>query len=82
MYFHGVLEMQHDTSRGFSVAEPVDSFQVDAIVGEPFFAASLLPWHNLYFWYAAASAARLASPGVKILPCRATLRAVAGKMWR
>ena len=39
---------------------------------------SLFPWHHLYFWYAAAKAAMLATPDVKILPRGATLKAVAG----
>lgn len=56
----------------------VYSFQVDVIIGEPFFTSCLFPWHNLYFWYAAASAARVSKPAVKILPKGATLKAIAG----
>ena len=26
-------------------------FQIDMVIGEPNFAASLLPWHNLLFWF-------------------------------
>jgi len=51
--------------------------QVDVILGEPFFTSALFPWHNLYFWYAACSAAQTARPGVKILPWGATLKAIA-----
>lgn len=49
------------------------------ILGEPFFTSALFPWHNLYFWYAASSIARIVKPGVKILPCGATLKAIAGQ---
>ena len=56
----------------------VSSLQVDVILGEPFFTSGLFPWHNLYFWYAAASAAKVSRPGVKILPKGATLKAIAG----
>ena len=52
--------------------------QVDVILGEPFFTSGLFPWHNLYFWYAAVSAAKTDRPGVKIVPQGATLKAMAG----
>lgn len=28
---------------------------VDLLIGEPFFSATLLPWHNLLYWYCLAS---------------------------
>lgn len=55
----------------------LSTVQVDVIIGEPFFTSCLFPWHNLYFWYAAASAARVSKPAVKILPKGATLKAIA-----
>ena len=55
------------------------SSQVDVIIGEPFFTSGLFPWHNLYFWYAASSAAKMVRPGIKIFPRGATLKAVAGQ---
>lgn len=58
-------------------AKDLSTDQVDVILGEPFFASALFPWHNLYFWYAASSATRITRPGVKILPRGATLKALA-----
>lgn len=58
-------------------AEDLASDQVDAILGEPFFTSALFPWHHLYFWYAASSAARISRPEVKVLPRGATLKALA-----
>ena len=26
-------------------------FQIDMVIGEPNFSASMLPWHNLLFWF-------------------------------
>ncbi|KAL9975281.1 hypothetical protein ACROYT_G012431 [Oculina patagonica] len=57
--------------------EDLSNDQVDVILGEPFFTSGLFPWHNLYFWYAAARAAKICRPGVKILPQSATLKAIA-----
>ena len=52
--------------------------QFDVIVGEPFFSVSLLPWHNLMFWYAATNCRVLLSEGGRVAPCAAELKAVAG----
>ena len=60
----------------------VSPLQVDAILGEPFFTSALFPWHHLYFWYAASSAARISRPEVKVLPRGATLKALAGQFWK
>ena len=57
----------------------ISFLQVDVILGEPFFTSGLFPWHNLYFWYAAVSAAKMNRPGVKIVPQGATLKAMAGQ---
>lgn len=56
--------------------------QVNVILGEPFFTSGLFPWHNLYFWYAAVSAAKTAQPGVKIVPQGGTLKAMAGQAFK
>lgn len=56
--------------------------QVDVILGEPFFTSGLFPWHNLYFWYAAVSAAKINRRGVKIVPQGATLKAMAGQAFK
>ncbi|XP_071503684.1 protein arginine N-methyltransferase 7-like [Diadema antillarum] len=51
--------------------------KVDLVLSEPFFITSLLPWHNLYLWYAIASLRPLLAPNVKLLPSRARLMGVA-----
>ena len=51
---------------------------MDVIVGEPFFHASLLPWHNLVFWYSSTNSRALLKEGGRILPRGAVLRGVAG----
>ena len=52
---------------------------VDAVIGEPHFSTSLLPWHNLHFWYACSALCSLLSPDCLFLPNRASLKAIAGK---
>ena len=57
---------------------PPPSHQFDVIFGEPFFSVSLLPWHNLMFWYAATNCRVLLNAEGKVAPCAAELKAVAG----
>ena len=52
---------------------------IDAVVGEPHFSTSLLPWHNVHFWYACSALRGLLSPDCVFLPNRASLKAIAGK---
>ena len=52
---------------------------VDAVVAEPHFSTSLLPWHNLHFWYACSALQGLLSPDCVFFPNRASLKAIAGK---
>ena len=59
--------------------EAVCSSSVDLLIGEPYFSSSLLPWHNLYFWFARTALSRLLSPECVVLPCRASLMAIAGE---
>ncbi|XP_048372013.1 protein arginine N-methyltransferase 7 isoform X1 [Sphaerodactylus townsendi] len=47
--------------------------KVSLLVGEPFFSTSLLPWHNLYFWYARSAVASHLTSDVTILPQSASL---------
>ena len=52
---------------------------VDAVIGEPFFSSSLLPWHNLHYWYALTSLRKKhMSPECVVLPNTASLMAIAG----
>ncbi|NWQ62795.1 ANM7 methyltransferase, partial [Neopipo cinnamomea] len=47
--------------------------KISVLVGEPFFSTSLLPWHNLYFWYARTAVASHLSSSVTVLPQSAAL---------
>nr|XP_056718496.1 protein arginine N-methyltransferase 7 [Euleptes europaea] len=47
--------------------------KVSLLIGEPFFSTSLLPWHNLYFWYARSAVASHLASDVTILPQSASL---------
>ena len=62
----------------------VDDFkgkQIDAIIGEPYFSSSLLPWHNLHFWYAVNSIQKLMAPipsNHVVFPGKGHVMAIAG----
>ncbi|KGL82134.1 Protein arginine N-methyltransferase 7, partial [Tinamus guttatus] len=43
------------------------------LLGEPFFTTSLLPWHNLYFWYARTAVTMHLANDVTVLPQSASL---------
>ncbi|NXS52830.1 ANM7 methyltransferase, partial [Brachypteracias leptosomus] len=47
--------------------------KISVLVGEPFFTTSLLPWHNLYFWYARTAVASHLTSSVTVLPQSASL---------
>ncbi|NXC06367.1 ANM7 methyltransferase, partial [Orthonyx spaldingii] len=47
--------------------------KVSVLVGEPFFTTSLLPWHNLYFWYARTAVSAHLASSVTVLPQSASL---------
>ncbi|XP_044111799.1 protein arginine N-methyltransferase 7 isoform X3 [Neovison vison] len=58
---------------------------VSLLVGEPFFTTSLLPWHNLYFWYVRTAVDQHLGPGAVVLPQAASLHAVVVEfrdLWR
>ena len=80
------LEKSHTELR----AEDFGGRRVDGIIGEPYFSSSLLPWHNLHFWYAINSVMSCSVERGKeeeeerretpvILPGRASLMAIAGE---
>ncbi|EDO27353.1 predicted protein, partial [Nematostella vectensis] len=50
---------------------------LDVVISEPFFSASLFPWHNIHFWYAVTSIRRHVNKDIKVLPQGGTLRAMA-----
>lgn len=43
-------------------------WQVSLLLGEPFFTTSLLPWHNLYFWYVRTAVDQHLGPGAVVMP--------------
>ncbi|XP_063168825.1 protein arginine N-methyltransferase 7 isoform X2 [Candoia aspera] len=47
--------------------------KISLLIGEPFFSTSLLPWHNLYFWYARTALANHLTSDVTVLPQAASL---------
>ncbi|NXH05258.1 ANM7 methyltransferase, partial [Loxia leucoptera] len=47
--------------------------KISVLVGEPFFTTSLLPWHNLYFWYARTAVSTHLANNVTVLPQSASL---------
>ncbi|OBS67277.1 hypothetical protein A6R68_04170 [Neotoma lepida] len=50
--------------------------KVSLLLGEPFFTTSLLPWHNLYFWYVRTSVDQHLEPGAVVMPQAASLHAM------
>ncbi|XP_043563162.1 protein arginine N-methyltransferase 7 [Chiloscyllium plagiosum] len=63
----------------------VGNKQVSLLIGEPFFTTSLLPWHNLYFWYARTYLAKVLSSELTVLPQSAILLVMAVEfenLWR
>ncbi|KAL1784241.1 arginine N-methyltransferase 7 [Sigmodon hispidus] len=50
--------------------------KVSLLLGEPFFTTSLLPWHNLYFWYVRTSVDQHLEPGAIVMPQAASLHAM------
>ncbi|XP_075393667.1 protein arginine N-methyltransferase 7 isoform X2 [Tenrec ecaudatus] len=59
--------------------------KVSLLLGEPFFTTSLLPWHNLYFWYVRAAMDQHLAPGAVVMPQGASLHAMVVEfrdLWR
>ncbi|XP_004690271.1 PREDICTED: protein arginine N-methyltransferase 7 isoform X2 [Condylura cristata] len=59
--------------------------KVSLLLGEPFFTTSLLPWHNLYFWYVRTAVDPHLEPGAVVMPQAASLHAVVVEfrdLWR
>nr|CAG4640705.1 EOG090X02VY [Eulimnadia texana] len=50
--------------------------KVDVIAGEPAFQTSILPWHNLYFWYSKENLREKMSENCQIIPGWAEIWAV------
>ncbi|XP_075833230.1 protein arginine N-methyltransferase 7 [Microtus pennsylvanicus] len=59
--------------------------KVSLLLGEPYFTTSLLPWHNLYFWYVRTSVDQYLEPGAVVMPQAASLHAMVVEfrdLWR
>ncbi|XP_045149851.1 protein arginine N-methyltransferase 7 [Echinops telfairi] len=59
--------------------------KVSLLLGEPFFTTSLLPWHNLYFWYVRTAVDQHLAPGAVVMPQGASLHAMVVEfrdLWR
>ncbi|XP_049720507.1 protein arginine N-methyltransferase 7 isoform X1 [Elephas maximus indicus] len=59
--------------------------KVSLLLGEPFFTTSLLPWHNLYFWYVRTAVDQHLVPGAVVMPQAASLHAMVVEfrdLWR
>ncbi|XP_069073343.1 protein arginine N-methyltransferase 7 [Pleurodeles waltl] len=54
----------------------LENKKVSILIGEPFFTTSLLPWHNLYFWYARTAVEGHLNNNATILPQSASLHVV------
>ncbi|KAM6223113.1 protein arginine N-methyltransferase 7 [Rhynchocyon petersi] len=59
--------------------------KVSVLLAEPFFTTSLLPWHNLYFWYVRTAVDQHLAPSVVVMPQAASLHAMVVEfrdLWR
>ncbi|XP_073515406.1 protein arginine N-methyltransferase 7 [Phyllobates terribilis] len=66
-------------------ADDLGDRKVTALIGEPFFTTSLLPWHNLRFWYSRTSLSENLAKDCVILPISASLYVLAVEfkdLWR
>ncbi|XP_053304890.1 protein arginine N-methyltransferase 7 [Spea bombifrons] len=69
---------------GVTAADLQDG-KISALIGEPFFTTSLLPWHNLYFWYARTALSSKLDTHCAVLPLNASLYVLAVEfkdLWR
>jgi protein arginine N-methyltransferase 7 len=57
--------------------EDLDNNKITAIIGEPYFQNSILPWHNILFWYTRTELAPHLAEDYKVMPCCATMKAIA-----
>ena len=59
------------------VQSKLNGRKVSLLCGEPHFTSSLLPWHDLYFWYLRSELQSCLHEKAKVLPCRGQLWAAA-----
>ncbi|XP_073415983.1 protein arginine N-methyltransferase 7-like isoform X3 [Dendrobates tinctorius] len=66
-------------------ADDLGDRKVTSLIGEPFFTTSLLPWHNLRFWYSRTSLSENLAKDCVMLPISASLYVLAVEfkdLWR
>ena len=51
--------------------------QVDLVIGEPYFCTTLLPWHNLLFWYSRTEIQDILVQNPTVLPKVVSIKAIA-----
>ena len=51
--------------------------QINLLLAEPFYSASVLPWHDLHLWYTRTALADKLADKAFIMPQGATMRAIA-----
>ena len=51
--------------------------QITLVFGEPHFVTTLLPWHNIYFWYLKNEVSQCLTTSAATVPVGATVWAVA-----
>lgn len=57
--------------------EDIGGQKADILLAEPYFYTSTLPWDNIYFWYARTDIADSLASSHTVIPCCATMKAVA-----
>ncbi|CAG7834930.1 unnamed protein product [Allacma fusca] len=55
----------------------LNDLKVNIVIGDPFFHSSILPWNNLYFWYAKEALRWSFEKDIKIIPSKAYLKGIA-----
>uniref|UniRef100_A0A8C5QGZ0 Protein arginine N-methyltransferase n=1 Tax=Leptobrachium leishanense TaxID=445787 RepID=A0A8C5QGZ0_9ANUR len=78
------IQVLQKSPAGITAADLHDK-KISALIGEPFFTTSLLPWHNLYFWYSRTALSDRLTRDFTVLPLRASLYVLAVEfkdLWR
>lgn len=66
----GILDVQELSTVDLDL---LGGMRIGALIGEPYYLSSLLPWHALQFWYACDALRPIMSASVHISPRRARL---------
>jgi protein arginine N-methyltransferase 7 len=55
----------------------LNDLKVNIVLGDPYFHSSILPWNNLYFWYAKETLSWSLANDARIIPSKAYLKGIA-----